>query len=109
MVKKIDASTDCWTWTGAKTSTGYGSFGYQGRTWSTHRLAYELLVGPIPDGLTIDHLCRNKPCCNPSHLEPVTIRENQRRAHEARYGAPQQLTNSGELRKIFDSFFGASA
>jgi hypothetical protein len=69
----------CWTWTGAVQSRGYGSCGYQRRIWSTHRLSYELLVGPIPSGLTIDHLCRNKRCCNPAHLEPVTNLENIRR------------------------------
>jgi hypothetical protein len=72
----------CWTWKGAIQSKGYGSFGYRGRIWSTHRLAYELMVGPIPEGLTIDHLCLNKRCCSPRHLEPVTLKENMRRARE---------------------------
>jgi hypothetical protein len=82
MRAKIHISGECWLWTGAVTSSGYGSFAYQGRTQSTHRLAYELLVGPIPDGLTIDHLaepCGNKLCCNPVHMEPVTRLENYRR------------------------------
>ena len=51
-----------------------------GRAYYAHRLAYEMLIGPIPDGLVIDHLCANKPCCNPYHMEPVTIGENRRRA-----------------------------
>lgn len=72
--------SDCWFWQGAVQSKGYGSVGHQGRVWSTHRLAYELLIGPIPDGLQIDHLCRNRRCCNPAHLEPVTARMNLLRA-----------------------------
>lgn len=81
-VQKDDA-TDCWLWTGALNSTGYGQWGVVGKSRSTHRVAYEALVGPIPDGLTIDHLCRVKVCCNPAHLEPVTIAENIRRAGAA--------------------------
>ena len=70
----------CWIWGGAVTSSGYGSIGYRGVTHSTHRLAYALLVGPIPEGLAIDHVCRVKRCCNPDHLEAVTYAENNRRA-----------------------------
>jgi hypothetical protein len=85
MVKKIEIADDCWVWVGAVTSRGYGSFSHEGRIWSTHRLSYELLIAPIPDGLTIDHLCRNKVCCNPDHLEPVTALENQRRDYRIRF------------------------
>lgn len=71
---------DCWVWTAATNrSGGYGRFrvgGRAGRMVSAHRFAYERLVGPIPDGLTIDHLCRVPRCVNPKHLEPVTVREN---------------------------------
>jgi hypothetical protein len=69
----------CWAWTGAKTSRGYGSVGYQGRIWSTHKLAYELLIAPVPEGLQCDHLCRNIVCCNPEHIEPVTAQVNNDR------------------------------
>lgn len=67
----------CWEWTGAKTAAGYGQF--TRRKEYAHRHAYEDLVGPIPEGLVIDHLCRNPSCVNPDHLEPVTQRENIRR------------------------------
>jgi hypothetical protein len=73
----------CWTWNGAVTSRGYGSCSHSGRVWSTHRLAYELLIAAIPEGLQIDHLCKNKLCCNPRHLEPVTAKVNCERTEAA--------------------------
>lgn len=74
----------CWIWTKALDRHGYGKFVIardgdwrNGRqTVRPHRLAYELFVGPIPDGMTIDHLCRRRACCNPDHLKPVVNREN---------------------------------
>ena len=77
--------TLCWMWTGArmKNSNGkhYGFGKRRGRWYLAHRLAYESGVGSIAEGLTIDHLCRVPLCCNPEHLEAVTIQENLRRAH----------------------------
>lgn len=67
--------TRCLEWTGAS-SNGYGNFSVNARPVSTHRWIYERWVGPIPDGLHIDHLCRNRTCCNPAHMEPVTLKEN---------------------------------
>lgn len=84
-----DEQTDCWLWTGAVNSRGYGQWGVSGLSRSTHRVAYEALVGAIPEGLTIDHLCRVKTCCNPAHLEPVTIGENTRRARALITVCPQ--------------------
>lgn len=75
IVRRINVTSDCWLWTGTK-ANGYGRTYWEGRTWPTHRLLYTLLVGPIPVGLNIDHLCRVTACCNPDHLEPVTQREN---------------------------------
>lgn len=68
----------CWNWTGNKTGPeGYGRFYPGGKTGVlAHRFAYQLLTGTIPEGLVIDHLCRNRACVNPSHLEPVTHRVN---------------------------------
>jgi hypothetical protein len=72
---KVERTETCWLWTGA-TRRGYGHL-FPNKV--AHRLAYEWLVGPIPDGLTLDHLCGVKRCVNPSHLEAVTIGENVRR------------------------------
>lgn len=75
---------ECWNWLASTTGqTGYGQFWMKdiGRMAPAHRVAYELEVGVIPDGLYIDHLCRNRGCCNPAHLEPVTNAENIRRGH----------------------------
>jgi hypothetical protein len=81
--KVLVEDNGCWSWVSAKESGWYGRFSI--RTDSglvavpSHRAAYELFVGPIPEGLHIDHLCRNICCVNPDHLEPVTRQENVRR------------------------------
>lgn len=85
MAEKITVTpAGCWQWTGAVQSKGYGSIGQGGRSFLTHRVAYELLVEQIPAHLQIDHLCRNKRCCNPLHLEPVTAQVNCSRTPRAR-------------------------
>lgn len=80
---EIGGPTGCWTWLRGKTSDGYGHLSHYGRQTYVHRFAYEMLVGPIPEGLQLDHLCRNTSCANPDHLEPVTNRENARRGLKA--------------------------
>lgn len=76
---KVRKSAGCWEWTGRTSEKGYGDFHLNRQTVLAHRVSYELLVGPIPEGLTLDHLCRNTRCVNPAHLEPVTHGENMRR------------------------------
>jgi hypothetical protein len=67
-----DPTTGCWVWTAYRTSDGYGAIGINRSKQLAHRVAYELFVGPIPEGLCLDHLCRNRACVNPQHLQPVT-------------------------------------
>lgn len=76
--RKVDkrGPDECWPWRGRLNEAGYGRYATRSLCMRAHRLAYTLLVGPIPAGLQIDHLCRNRACVNPAHLEPVTQREN---------------------------------
>lgn len=73
----------CWLWIGPLCGAGYGRMTIGGERPGAHRLSYELFVGPIPEGLELDHLCRTRCCVNPDHLEPVTQRENGRRGFSA--------------------------
>ncbi len=75
---RIKKTEGCWVWL-AGTTGGYGSTHWEGRRWRVHRLVYTLLVGPIPPSLQLDHLCHNRACCRPDHLEAVTQQENIRR------------------------------
>lgn len=85
---------DCWLWTGAPDSNGYGRLHVGGVQYLTHRLAYELMFAPIPDGLQIDHLCRVRLCVNPWHLEPVTSRVNTIRGEAGSAVARRQLAKT---------------
>lgn len=73
---KVAKTRRCWTWTAAQAGGGYGKFQVKRKAVYAHRFAYELAKGKIPRGLQIDHLCRNRLCVNPAHLEAVTCREN---------------------------------
>lgn len=73
---KVEKTEACWLWSASRNQDGYGLFSIEGRHNVAHRVAYEWLIGPIPTGLQLDHLCRVRNCVNPEHLEPVTCREN---------------------------------
>lgn len=75
---RVDTTGPCWIFTGSR-SKNYGLISFAGQSYPMHRAVWEQLVGPIPDGMHLDHLCRNTICCNPDHLEPVTPKENFRR------------------------------
>ena len=70
------ASNGCWVWKGVPNKSGYGGLKVNGKTVLAHRFGYEMLRGSIPEGMQIDHLCRNRLCVNPEHLEIVTSRVN---------------------------------
>ena len=81
----VDKTATCWLWT-SEINKGYGRLTINAKHVLAHRFAYELLIGPIPDGLELDHLCRVRHCVNPEHLEPVTTSVNVQRAFDFRAG-----------------------
>jgi hypothetical protein len=80
IAQKIEVTGFCWHWIGFRNPQGYGGIRIDGKHRGAHRVVYEMLVGPIPTGLELDHLCRVRHCVNPDHLEPVSHRENMRRS-----------------------------
>lgn len=91
---KVDRTGDCWPWTGCKNWAGYGKVGVENQLKGTHRVAWELTNGPIPDGLHVCHRCDNPPCCNPDHLFLGTRSDNMRDAREKGRIAGQKLTRA---------------
>jgi hypothetical protein len=87
---KVEKTETCWLWTGARNSTGYGSYWHDARVQTSHRVAYETFVGPVHAGLQLDHLCRIRNCVNPDHLEPVTPQENVRRGEAGAVNGARQ-------------------
>lgn len=79
----------CWVWT-AGLKDGYGQYRHNGQSRNAHRVTYEFLVGPIPEGLVLDHLCRVRRCVNPDHLEPVTNQENNIRGDNPQVAGARQ-------------------
>jgi hypothetical protein len=98
---KVDrrGEDECWPWLAHTDADGYGRLVVDGKNCAAHRLAYGFIVGPIPDGLTIDHLCVNPGCCNPGHMEPVTLRENILRSNsrDAANGLKTHCVNGHEF------------
>lgn len=87
---KIRENGECWEWTACTDRNGYGRVGWLGSVRYAHRVVYELIVGEIPDGLELDHVCRVRGCVNPDHLEPVTRAENVRRGDRFAYGSHER-------------------
>lgn len=80
--QKVNVTVDgCWDWLGGAGGKGHGAFMVDRKNVGAHRFAYELMVGAIPDGAHLDHLCRNPSCVRPTHLEPVSLWENLRRSN----------------------------
>jgi hypothetical protein len=82
---------DCWHWLGAKTTRGYGEFSYRDHPYQAHRIAYQIIHGPIPSLALIDHVCFNRDCVNPNHLRIATDQENM----QHRSGANSNNHSSG--------------
>lgn len=88
----------CVAWLGAHQSGGYGEVWLNGRTVLTHRAVFEAVRGPLPKGLVIDHLCRNRGCCNPEHLDLVTQKENCRRGLKSALFVPPVVCLRGHSK-----------
>lgn len=105
MQTKIVPAGECWEWVGARNNSGYGSVGAgmvgaKRKTMLAHRMSYQHVIGQIPEGLTLDHLCRNRACVNTDHLEPVTGTENTRRAAAVKTHCLKGHQLSGENIRI---------
>lgn len=104
---KVRKGNGCWEWIGAKTPLGYGRIKVSKNARNAHRIAYRLLIGEIPEGADIDHLCRNPACVNPQHLEAVSHRTNVLRGN----GSPVQRNayvthcGNGHLFDLFNTYF----
>ena len=81
---KVEKTDHCWEWTGSLVTSGYGNFRSRGRTWVAHRYAYVRMVGEIPPGMGLDHICFNRRCVNPDHLRLATQKQNMENLRGAR-------------------------
>lgn len=91
---KVDKTGDCWIWLSSKSEKGYGVFYAGGRTIRAHRVAWELVNGPIPRGMLLDHKCHRPSCVNPSHMRIASNTENQ-------YNSKRRIDNASGLKGVF--------
>ena len=101
LARLIEKTDTCWLWKGALCHKGYGAFEVATVEYKAHRFVYEYYVGPIPDGLQLDHLCRVKHCVNPEHLEPVTNQENQIRYKQTITHCPKGHEYSDSNTRVY--------
>jgi len=101
---KFNEETWCWEWVGSLNSNGYGQFSFLNKTYKSHRMSYMLYKGYIPNDKVIDHLCGNRLCCNPEHLEATTIKENNIRGNggSSNFGSNRL---KGKRLSIIDRFY----
>lgn len=88
LAKRMVMPCGCWQWTGAISTHGYGVTNFERRQLRAHQAAYRVWCGEVPQGMQIDHLCRNRACFNPAHLECVTPQENTRRGAAVKVACP---------------------
>lgn len=117
LLRSLRQEGECWLWTGAITPHGYGVFSIgpksAPRSIVAHRVAYEVLVGPIPDGAVLDHVCGNRACCRPEHLEPVTHAVNTQRKRTAKLSwekvrAIRRRAADGEATRVLAEEYGVT-
>lgn len=98
---ELDMLEGCWMWTSTKDMDGYGVFWYEGKLVKAHRISYEHWNGKIINNYVMDHVCRNRLCVNPQHLEPVTIQENIKRGYVG-HGNHAKGDNHWKRKKMLD-------
>ena len=102
-IKRIIISeSGCWIWQGAKSSEGYGIIHVREKREYVHRLTYQLFIEPINNNRELDHLCRNRACCNPAHLELVSSLENSLRGNHPLFALHKKMMETGTCQKGHD-------